>query len=91
MQWLRQWEKFEIEKSQKTALLTNFLTLDTILAEFSKIIKDNLWGFAGDTNLQADANYILTKLELCNICLFEDYVQTFKKYYYLIDPPANQP
>ena len=58
LQWLRQWEKSEIGKSQKTALLTNFLTLDTILAEFAKIIKENLCGFAGDTNLQTDANYI---------------------------------
>ena len=83
--------KSEIGKSQKTSLLTNFLTLDTILAEFTKIIKENLCGFVGDTNQQADANYILTKLELYNIFLFEDYVQTFKKYYNLIDPPANQP
>ena len=91
LQWLRQWGKSEIEKSQKIGLLANFLTLDTILAEFTKIIKENLCGFVGDTNLQAAANYILTKLELYIIFLFEDYVQTFKKYYYLIDPPANQP
>ena len=41
LQWLRQWKKSEIGKSQKTTLLANFLTLDTILAEFAKIIKEN--------------------------------------------------
>lgn len=34
-----------------------------------------------------DANFILSKLELCNIYHFEEYVKTFRKYYFLKNPP----
>ena len=71
------------------ALLTNFLNFDTILAEFTKILKENLCESTDGNNLQEDANYILSKLELCNICLFEEYVSVFKKYFYLLDPTAT--
>jgi len=65
------------------------MTMDKILAEFAKIIKENLCGFVEDTNLQEDANFVLSKLELCNICRFEEYVTTFKKYFYLLDPTTT--
>ena len=89
MQWLRQWEQSNEGKAQKATLLSDFMTMDKILAEFAKIIKENLCGFVGDTNLQEDANFVLSKLELCNICRFEEYVTTFKKYFYLLDPTTT--
>ena len=43
-----------------------------------------------ETQIQEDVYYILSKLELCNICQFEDFVDIFKKYYFKLDPPNNQ-
>jgi hypothetical protein len=34
--------------------------------------------------------FMLSKLELCNICYFEDYVKVFRKYYFLVNPPKNE-
>ena len=44
----------------------------------------------GETQIQEDAYYILSKLELCNICQFEDFVDLFKKYFFKLDLPNNQ-
>ena len=33
---------------------------------------------------------MLSKLELCNICQFKEYVKIFRKYYFLGNPPKNE-
>jgi hypothetical protein len=86
LQWLKQWEKSEEGKQQKTALLTNFLNLEDILRQFANIIKEQFCGYIGEPTLQDDANFMLSKLELCNICQFEEYVKVFRKYYFLVNP-----
>ena len=36
-----------------------------ILREFAKIIKEQVCGYVGEPSIQEDANYMLSKLELC--------------------------
>ena len=52
------------------------------MMEFVKIIKEQVCEYVGELSIQEDANFMLSKLELCNICYFEDYVKAFRKYYF---------
>ena len=79
---MQQWESSEKGIQQKTELLQTFKSFDEILKGFVEIIKENLIGYTGEPRLQEDACYILSKLELCNICQFEEFVELYKKYYF---------
>ena len=46
-------------------------------------------GYTGEPRIQEDACYILSKLELCNICQFEEFVEIYKKYYFKLKHPEN--
>lgn len=56
-----------------------------MLRKFSNIIKENLTGFAREPLLEEFANYVITKLKLCNIYCYGEYVQVFKTYYFLVN------
>ena len=90
LQWLKQWEKTEEGKGQETTLLSIFLGHHKILREFAKIIKEQVCCYVGELSIQEYAYFMLSKLELCNICYFEDYVKVFRKYYFLVNPPKNE-
>ena len=90
MQWLKQWEKTEEGEAQKTTLFSNFHGHDEILIEFAKFIKKQVCGYVRESSIQEDADFMLSKLKLCNICYFEDYVKVFRKYYFLVNPPKNE-
>jgi hypothetical protein len=60
------------------------------LREFAKILRKQLFGYIGEQTPQEDANFLLSKLDLCNICYFEEYVKTVTKYFLLVNPPKNE-
>ena len=60
------------------------------MIEFVKIIKEQVCCYVGELSIQEDAYFMLSKLELCNICYFEDYVKAFRKFFFLVNPPKNE-
>lgn len=89
LQWLKQWENSPEGTLQKLSLLTNFKDFDNILKSFAQIIKEHLCGATDEKIIHEDAEYILSKIELCNICQFEEYSQLYKKYYFKIKPESS--
>ena len=77
LQWLKQWENSPEGKLQKIVILSNFKDFETILKDFAQIIKEHLCGVTDEKIIHEDAEYILSKIELCNICQFEEYSQMY--------------
>ena len=68
---LKQREKSKEGKTKKLLYFLNFLRCDEILREFAKLIKQKLCGYFGEPKNQENANSMLSKLELWDICYLE--------------------
>ncbi|XP_059627132.1 uncharacterized protein LOC132269926 [Cornus florida] len=88
LDWLRQWDQTSQGQRQKDALLNNFDKIDGVLRGFVKILKEELVGHTDEQLLTDDATCALSKIELCDICRFPDYVKLFTKYFRRLPPNA---